>query len=55
MTEKLKPVIEYHWNGKVKRAYTTDENGKEQGAFEEYYENGQLSRRMNYKKGSRNG
>ena len=52
--KKLKPIIEYYDDGRIKRAYSVDENGNKQGPYERYYdkryhENGQLERKCTYK------
>ena len=53
--KKLKPIIEYYDNGKIERAYSVDENGNEQGPYESYHENGQLSVKCTYKDGKYDG
>lgn len=55
MTEKLKPVIEYYNDGTIKYAYHVDENGIEQGPYEEYHENGRLKIKHTYKDGKYDG
>ena len=52
---KLEPIIEYYDDGKIKRAYTIDENGNKQGPSERYYENGQLFVKYTYKDGKIDG
>ena len=52
---KLKPIIEYYDNGKVKCAYSVDENGKKQGSYESYHDNGQLDKKCTYKNGKLDG
>jgi antitoxin component YwqK of YwqJK toxin-antitoxin module len=52
---KLKPIIEYYDDGKIKRAYSVDENGNKQGPYERYYENGQLRIKCTYKDGKEDG
>ena len=43
MTDTIvKPVIEYYDDGKIKCAYSVDENGYKQGPYEKYHENGLL-------------
>jgi antitoxin component YwqK of YwqJK toxin-antitoxin module len=55
MTEKLEPVIEYYDDGTIKYAYHIDENGIEQGPYEEYHENGRLKEKCTYKDGKYDG
>ena len=55
MTEKLKPVIEYYDDGTIKYAYRVDENGIEQGPYEEYHDNGRLKEKCTYKDGKYDG
>ena len=38
----MEEIKEYYSNGKLKCVYTVDENGREDGPYEEYHENGQL-------------
>ena len=52
---KLKPIIEYYDDGKIKRAYSVDENGKFDGPYERYHENGQLWEKCTCKDGKYDG
>lgn len=52
---KLKPIIEYYDNGKIKCAYSVDKNGNKQGPYESYHDNGQLMRKCTYKNGKLDG
>ena len=47
--KKLEPIIEYYDDGKIKCAYSVDENGYMQGPYEEYRENGQFSQKCTFK------
>ena len=51
--KKLEPIVEYYEDGTIKQAYSTDENGNQQGPYEEYYDNGQLKEKCTYKDGER--
>ena len=53
--KKLKPIIEYYDDGKIKRAYSVDENGSRQGPCESYSANGQLKAKCTYKDGKYDG
>ena len=52
---KLKPIIEYYDDGKIKCAYSVDENGNKQGPCEKYHDNGQLWVKCTYKDGKEDG
>ena len=52
---KLKSIIEYYDDGKIKYAYSVDENGNKQGPSEAYHENGRLEIKCTYKDGEYNG
>ncbi|MDY0781087.1 hypothetical protein [Tenacibaculum sp. IB213877] len=53
--DKLKTTECYYHNGKVNIKCTYDENGKENGLWEYFYENGQLSVSQQYVHGKRDG
>ena len=52
---KLKPIIDYHDDGTIKRAYSVDENGKYDGPYEAYWSNGRLNVKCTYKDGKEDG
>ena len=53
--KKLKPVIEYYDDGKIRRAYSVNEKRQYNGPYERYLSNGQLAEKCTYKDGKLDG
>ena len=51
----MEEIKEYYSNGKLKCVYTVDENGRKDGPYEKYHENGWLEEKYTYKDGREDG